>query len=106
MPPITASSRLSWPTRRWVRSKRFMIFALCAPMAPVCTWVMGCSILEHFAAGEQLRQDETGRRLGCDRLLDRAVDDESEFVLARDRMGFDAERIEHRPHGPAHQGLP
>ena len=37
----------------------------------------GRSRLEHFAAGQQRRQDEGDRRLGGHRLLDRAVDDEA-----------------------------
>src|SRR5450755_499549 len=104
MPPTTASSRLSWPTSRLVKSKRFITLALCAPTAPVCL-VMGGSSLEHFAAGQQRREDEDDRGLCRHRLLDRAVDYEGELVLARDRMIFDAERIDNRPHGLAHHGL-
>ena len=51
---------------------------------------------------KQRRQDEGDRRLRRHRLLDRAVDDEGKLVVARDGVMLDAERIEHRPHGPAH----
>src|SRR5664279_5558839 len=105
MPPMTASSCLSWPTSRLVKSKRFITLALCAPTAPVCVVVIGSS-LEYFAAGQQRRQDKGDGRLRRHRLLDRAVDDEGEFVVARNGMGFDPERIEHRPHGLAYHGLP
>ena len=44
--------------------------------------------LEHFAAGQQRREDEGDRRLRRHRLLDRAVEDEGEFVLARDGDDF------------------
>src|SRR5476649_2051322 len=82
-------------TKRLVNSKRFITLALCAPTAPVCL-VMGGSSLEHFAAGQQRREDEDDRGLHRHRLLDRAVDDKGKLVLAGDRVSFDAERIEHR----------
>src|SRR5471032_3358118 len=106
MPPITASSRFKWPTSCLVKSNRFMTLALWAPSAPVCLLVMAASTLENLAAGQQRREDESDRRLCRDRLLDRAVDDETEFIMTRDRVRFHGERVEHRPHGLAHHGLP
>src|SRR5258707_9106102 len=106
MPPMTASSRLSFPTSRLVKSNRFITLALCAPIAPVDFVLMALSTLEHFAAGQQRREDEGHRRLRRHRLLDRAIEDECQFIMPRDRNIFDRERIEHRPHGLADQGLP
>src|SRR5260370_689717 len=60
---------------------------------------------EHFAARKERRQDEGHCRLGRHSLLDRAVDDEFELVMARDGVGFDSERLKHRTHGAAYQRL-
>src|SRR5258706_15921037 len=60
---------------------------------------------EYFAARKERRQDEGHRRLGRQGLLDRAVDDEFEFVMARDGVGFESERLQHRTHGAAYQRL-
>src|SRR5437868_6001020 len=105
MPPMTASSRLSCATSRFVNSKRFITLALCAPTAPDGFVLIAASPFEHFAAGEQRRQDKGDRRLRRHGLLDGAVDGEGELVLARDGDVFDRERIEHRPHGLAHERL-
>src|ERR1700754_1380360 len=95
MPATTASSWRSWATSRWVKSKRFITFVLLISGSPS----------KDFAAGQQRRQDAGDRCLGRHRLFDRAVDDECKLVVARDGVGLDAERIEHRPHGAAHHGL-
>src|SRR3974390_1657015 len=101
MPPTTASSRLSLATRRWVSAKRFITLAL----SNEAGWVIWDSRREDLAAGEERREDEAHRRLGGDRLLDAAVDDELGLVEPGHRMGLDAERAEHRPHGLCHHGL-
>src|SRR5262245_46533498 len=102
---MTASSRLSCATSFLVRSNRFITLALCAPIAPDEVAVMARSTLEYLAARQKRRKDECDRRLRGDRLLDRAVDAERKLVEARDRDVFDRKRIEHRPHGLAHQHL-
>src|ERR1700733_10234107 len=69
-----------------------------------CSW--GRSLLENLAAGQKRRQDQRHRRLCRDRLLDRSVDDELEFVEPGRGVMLHRQRVEHRPHGAAHQRLP
>src|SRR5262249_40961123 len=102
---MTASSRLSCATSRFVNAKRFITLALCAPIAPDDVAVMARATLEHLSPGEQRGEDKGHRRLRRHRLLDRAIDGERELVLARDRDVLDRKRIEHRPHGLVHQRL-
>src|SRR5690348_10962599 len=99
MPPTTASSFWSSATSRLVMSKRFRTFGSFGGISR-------SSLREGFAAGQQRRKDQACRRLGRDRLLDRAVQDELELVDAGDRVMLDAKRLEHRPHGAADHGLP
>src|SRR5437879_5337088 len=101
MPPITASSRFSLATSRLVKSKRFITLMLSRRLAPARGAVMAGSVLQHLAAGQQRRQDERGRSLGADRLLDRAVDDELQLVETGDGVVLDADGVQHRPHGTA-----
>src|SRR5262249_35034881 len=105
MPPTTASSRLSLPTKRRVSSKRLITLALPAGAGP-CVLVMAPSLLEHFAAGQQRREDQRSRRLRRHRLLDGAVEDELELVVARDGVVLERQRVEHGPHGASDQRLP
>src|SRR5262249_54459861 len=105
MPPMTASSRVSLSTTRCVSAKRFITLALWAPTAPVFFPLMAASLPKDFAAGEKRRQDKRDRRLRRYRLLDPAVEDERELALAGDGVILDRERVEHRPHGLADQGL-
>src|SRR5258708_25936380 len=105
MPPITASSRVSLRTSRLVSSKRFITLALAGQLAGFSCAIMAASRLEDFAAGQERREDERGRSLRGDRLLDRPVDDELQLIEPGDRVRLDRQRLEHRPHGAADHGL-
>src|SRR5947209_19736530 len=100
MPPITASSCLSFATRREVTSKRFITLVL---RAFIFELIWPDSLVEHLAAREQRAEDQRDRRLRRDGLLDRAVGDEFELVEPGDGAMVPRQRVEHRPHGKAAQ---
>src|SRR4051812_34283553 len=108
MPPTTASSLRNNATIRFVISKRFMTFA-CSRLTG---WFAGSApgsamlpllLREDFAAGQQRGQDETAGRLSRERLRDAAIHDEFQLIEPGQRMTFDQQRIEHRPHRARHE---
>src|SRR5256885_501229 len=99
MPPITASSWRSSATMRLVISKRFMVFA-CSRLTG---WFAGSAISpllfrKDFAAGQQRRQDEAARRLGCKSLRDAAVHDEGDIFQTGQRVVLDQQGVQHWAH--------
>src|SRR6478609_9086344 len=98
MPPTTASSFFSLPSKREVTSKRFITLVLRVVF-------IASSLVKRLAAGQERREDQRHRRLRGKSLLERAIDDEFELVEPCRGVVFHRKRVEHRPHGAADQRL-
>src|SRR6478735_12612644 len=107
MPPTTASSHLSFATRRLVRSARLSTLTSGASIVGAVTYDLSLELgrRQRISAGEERRQDEHHRALGGEGLLNRLVDDERHGGLVGQRVVRDRDRIESRTQRPRHRGL-
>src|SRR5262245_48594618 len=97
MPPMTASSCLSFATRRLVSSRRFITLLLVRAIIAASRF--------RSIGGQERRENQCRWHLGQMRLADRAVDREMRILQSRHRVMLDAERLQDRAHRTADDRL-